>query len=231
MINLIFQKRFCVSAGGEFTFLDRQTVQSFCKRGTKQNVRGEECLSFPGARKKKSNPNFWRSYRLLRPRMLRSSFPTQKPTKREKKRKIVSVTTTLLVWWHVLANFGLFPNKQIRAKSCDRCDVGNTDSEKFLRTCSVSPSTRTILPHIWPLPLPSTSLLIYSGWTFSRLILHMKCFHSAALVSQCCGLRLWHWKITQILFSWTWGCLWSRFKRFSKELILRNYLEKRIVIE
>jgi hypothetical protein len=188
MINLIFRKRLCVSAGAEFTFLDRQTVQSFRKRGTKQNVRGEECLSFPGARKK-SNSNFWRSYRLLRPRMLRPSFPTQKPTKREKKQKIVSVTTTLLVWWHVLANFGLFRNKQIRAKSCDRCDVGNTDSEKFLITCPVSPSMCIILLHIWPLPFASTSLLIYSGWAFSRLILQIRCCHSAARASQCCGLR------------------------------------------
>jgi len=64
VINLISQKRFSVSAGAEFTFLDRQTVCSFCKRGAKQNVRGEERLSFPEERKK-SNPNSWRHYRLL----------------------------------------------------------------------------------------------------------------------------------------------------------------------
>jgi hypothetical protein len=96
MITLISQNSFAASAGAEFTFLDRQTVHSSCKRGAKQNVRGEERLSFPEA-KKKSNPNSWRSYRLARTRMFRFSFPTQKPTKREKKRKIVSVTTALMV--------------------------------------------------------------------------------------------------------------------------------------
>lgn len=55
MINLISHKRFSVSAGAEFTCLDRQTVQSFCKRGAKQDVRGKERLSFPkGAKKKQS---------------------------------------------------------------------------------------------------------------------------------------------------------------------------------
>ena len=136
------------------------------------------CLS--QRREKKSNSNSWRRYSLLRPRMLRLAFPTQKPTKHEKKRKIVRVTTTLLVWWLILANFGLFHNKQIHRNTCEKCDVSNTDSEMFLRSCPVSPSTCIILPQIWPLPLPSTSLLIYSGWVFSRLILHSRCCHSAA---------------------------------------------------
>jgi hypothetical protein len=51
-----------------------------------------------------------------------------------------------------------------------RCDVGNTDSEMFLTSFPVSPTTCVILLQIRPLSLPSTSLLIYSGWEFSRLI-------------------------------------------------------------
>ena len=133
MINLISHKRFSVSAGAEFTCLYRQTVHSFCTRGLKQDVRGEERLSFPKVRKKKKKQcqllTTLQTVTSENAQAAVSHTKTDETWKEAGNRERDRYTTGLMA--HP-ANFGIFRNRQIRTNSCERCDVDSTDGEMFI---------------------------------------------------------------------------------------------------